>query len=174
MAAAAAVYATMRNNKRTLKHQTELQAEQRTWERREVLYNKMLKSIDKFMKKAADISFPTPERKIHTAEGFFESQFLPEDEQELQAIGDEVRVIASDDVCRLWDSWAREANTLVNTSVMARFDNPAVRNDGSYSTTKEIHREHLNLAKDIVAELTQQARLDLLNGGTQTRRRWRT
>jgi hypothetical protein len=133
------------------------------WQRREAVYNKMLKFIRKFMEKAADTSFPTPERQIHTFEGFFESQFLPEDAQELQAIGDEVRLIASDEVCRLWNTWAREANTLVQTSMMARFNNRAMRDDGSYGTTKEIHREHINRANEIVDRLTQQARFDLLN-----------
>jgi hypothetical protein len=170
--AAAAVFVTMRTNSRTLAHQSQLQAEQRTWERREAVYKNMLKSIDKFMEKAADISFPTPEREIATFEGFFESQFQPEDTRELQLIGDEVRVIASDDVCSLWSLWVQEANTLVQTSVLARFNNPTVRDDGSYSTTKEIHREHLNHAIEIAGRLAQQARFDLLNG-SPAKRRWR-
>jgi hypothetical protein len=161
----------MRNTNRTLAHQTQLQAEQRIWERREALYKKMLRSIDTFMKKATDTSFPTPEQGIMTFEGFFESQFRPQDEQELQAIGDEIRVIASDEVCRLWDSWAQAANTLAYTSMMARFNNPTLSDDGSVSTTKEVHREQINCAHEIVDKLTQQARFDLLYG-TRTRRLW--
>lgn len=164
-AAAAAVFVAMRNTNRTLAHQTALQGEHRTWERREALYKKMLNLAERFMSKAADVTFPVPNDEINGAEDFFASQFLPEELKEVNSLGTEVELLASDEMRKVWNTWARQATLLVRSSVMARFNNSVLYDDGSTKTTGQAHQEELERAYSIVTEMVAQARHDLHSNG---------